>query len=178
MSVGQTRVIAVSFPSIRYVLTQSLNFPRAFVVVGYRVNSVTDFHGADEPIDFQAPDWHWPPCQSGSWRTSGSSNGSYSNLGSHRGSFTGRNTGSGTLFVYASGGNGGSAGGDCANTSRLQGYVAGALISTNASNNPSYGKTAFISFAVPAGATYQITSYPTQNYSCGSGVFSVYAYQM
>lgn len=119
-----------------------------------------------------------PSCQSGVWRTSGSSNGSYSNLGSHRGSFTGRNTGSGTLFVYASGGNGGSAGGDCANTSRLQGYVAGALISTNASNNPSYGKTAFISFAVPAGATYQITSYPAQNYSCGSGVFSVYAYQM
>ncbi|HFL4232092.1 TPA: shufflon system plasmid conjugative transfer pilus tip adhesin PilV, partial [Escherichia coli] len=99
-------------------------------------------------------------CQSGVWRTSGSSNGSYSNLGSHRGSFSGRNTGSGTLFVYASGGNSGSAGGDCANTSRLQGYVAGALISTNASNNPSYGKTAFISFAVPAGATYQITSYP------------------
>ncbi|HAO0462206.1 TPA: shufflon system plasmid conjugative transfer pilus tip adhesin PilV [Escherichia coli] len=117
-------------------------------------------------------------CQSGVWRTSGSSNGSYSNLGSHRGSFSGRNTGSGTLFVYASGGNSGSAGGDCANTSRLQGYVAGALISTNASNNPSYGKTAFISFAVPAGATYQITSYPAQNYSCGSGVFSVYAYQM
>ncbi|MDL7150923.1 hypothetical protein QS541_17200, partial [Escherichia coli] len=124
------------------------------------------------------PDWHWPPCQSGVWRTSGSSNGSYSNLGSHRGSFSGRNTGSGTLFVYASGGNSGSAGGDCANTSRLQGYVAGALISTNASNNPAYGKTAFISFAVPVGATYQITSYPTQNYSCGSGVFSVYAYQM
>ncbi|WP_438410141.1 shufflon system plasmid conjugative transfer pilus tip adhesin PilV [Escherichia coli] len=116
-------------------------------------------------------------CQSGVWRTSGSSNGSYSNLGSHRGSFTGRNTGSGTLFVYASGGNGGSAGGDCANTSRLQGYVAGGLISTNASNNPSYGKTAFISFAVPAGATYQITSYPAQNYSCGSGVFSVFGYQ-
>ncbi|WP_258149266.1 shufflon system plasmid conjugative transfer pilus tip adhesin PilV [Escherichia coli] len=116
-------------------------------------------------------------CQSGVWRTSGSSNGSYSNLGSHRGSFTGRNTGSGTLFVYASGGNGGSAGGDCANTSRLQGYVAGALISTNASNNPSYGKTAFISFAVPAGVTYQITSYPAQNYSCGSGVFSVFGYQ-
>ncbi|ENB02501.1 bacterial shufflon constant region family protein [Escherichia coli 2864350] len=116
-------------------------------------------------------------CQSGVWRTSGSSNGSYSNLGSHRGSFTGRNTGSGTLFVYASGGNGGSAGVDCANTSRLQGYVAGALISTNASNNPSYGKTAFISFAVPAGATYQITSYPAQNYSCGSGVFSVFGYQ-
>ncbi|HGX9326252.1 TPA: shufflon system plasmid conjugative transfer pilus tip adhesin PilV, partial [Escherichia coli] len=99
-------------------------------------------------------------CQSGVWRTSGSSNGSYSNLGSHRGSFSGRNTGSGTLFVYASGGNSGSAGGDCANTSRLQGYVAGALISTNASNNPAYGKTAFISFAVPVGATYQITSYP------------------
>ncbi|WP_223716117.1 hypothetical protein, partial [Escherichia coli] len=48
-----------------------LNFPRAFVVVGYRVNSVTDFHGADEPIDFQAPDWHWPPCQSGIWKKIG-----------------------------------------------------------------------------------------------------------
>lgn len=82
------------------------------------------------PIFFHVPDWHGGQCQSGVWRTSGSSNGSYSNLGSHRGSFTGRNTGSGTLFVYASGGNGGSAGGDCANTSRLQGYVAGALIST------------------------------------------------
>ncbi|WP_249538903.1 hypothetical protein [Escherichia coli] len=80
--------------------------------------------------------------------------------------------GSGALYPWN-----GSAGGDCANTSRLQGYVAGALISTNASNNPSYGKTAFISFAVPAGATYQITSYPAQNYSCGSGVFSVFGYQ-
>ncbi|HFU7925356.1 TPA: hypothetical protein ACH7CH_005512, partial [Escherichia coli] len=145
---------------MRYVLTQSLNFPRAFVVVGYKVKDVTDVHGADEPIDFHEPDWHGGQCQSGVWRTSGSSNGSYSNLGSHRGSFSGRNTGSGTLFVYASGGNSGSAGGDCANTSRLQGYVAGALISTNASNNPAYGKTAFISFAVPVGATYQITSYP------------------
>ncbi|MCM5085243.1 prepilin, shufflon protein A, partial [Escherichia coli] len=67
------------------------------------MKDVTDVHGADEPIDFHEPDWHWPPCQSGVWRTSGSSNGSYSNLGSHRGSFTGRNTGSGTLFVYASG---------------------------------------------------------------------------
>lgn len=56
-------------------------------------------------------------------------------------------------------------------------YYCLTLISTNASNNPSYGKTAFISFAVPAGATYQITSYPAQNYSCGSGVFSVFGYQ-
>ncbi|KAB0038876.1 prepilin, shufflon protein A, partial [Escherichia coli] len=46
------------------------------------------------PFFCHVPDWHWPPCQSGVWRTSGSSNGSYSNLGSHRGSFTGRNTGS------------------------------------------------------------------------------------
>ncbi|HFV4587670.1 TPA: hypothetical protein ACH9NN_005653, partial [Escherichia coli] len=58
LSVGQTLVIAVSFPSIRYVLTQSLNFPRAFVVVGYKVKDVTDVHGAAEPIDFHEPDWH------------------------------------------------------------------------------------------------------------------------
>ncbi|WXT76017.1 hypothetical protein WI217_23420 (plasmid) [Salmonella enterica subsp. enterica serovar Infantis] len=31
------------------------------------------------------------------------------------------------------------------------------LISVNASNNPAYGKTAFISFAVPAGTSYQIS---------------------
>ncbi|CAD5756735.1 shufflon-specific DNA recombinase [Escherichia coli] len=51
------------------------------------------------------------------------------------------------------------------------------LISVNASNNPAYGKTAFISFAVPAGTSYQITSYPTENTSCGAGVFSVFGYQ-
>ncbi len=110
-------------------------------------------------------------------QTSGSLNGSYTNLGSHRGSFSGRNSGGSTLFIYASGGNGGSAGGACANTSRLQGYVGGTLISVNASNNPAYGKTAFISFAVPAGTSYQITSYPTENTSCGAGVFSVFGYQ-
>ncbi|MGN9541749.1 hypothetical protein ACTMQO_16995 [Escherichia coli] len=58
-----------------------------------------------------------------------------------------------------------------------QGYVGGTLISVNASNNPAYGKTAFISFAVPAGTSYQITSYPTENTSCGAGVFSVFGYQ-
>ncbi|MGL9558650.1 hypothetical protein Q7I67_20330, partial [Escherichia coli] len=116
-------------------------------------------------------------CQSGTWKTSGSLNGSYTNLGSHRGSFSGRNSGGSTLFIYASGGNGGSAGGACVNTSRLQGYVGGTLISVNASNNPAYGKTAFISFAVPAGTSYQITSYPTENTSCGAGVFSVFGYQ-
>ncbi len=116
-------------------------------------------------------------CQSGTWRTIGAPDGSYSNLGSHRGTFNGRNNGRGTLFVYASGGNG-AGGGDCANTSNLQGYVNGAFIGMNASNNPSYGKTAFISFAVPVGASYQIISRPTQNYACGNGVFSVYAYQM
>nr|ALL42709.1 Shufflon protein D [Escherichia coli] len=67
LSVGQTLVIAVSFPSIRYVLTQSLNFPRAFVVVGYKVKDVTDVHGAAEPIDFHEPDWHGGQCQSGLW---------------------------------------------------------------------------------------------------------------
>lgn len=116
-------------------------------------------------------------CQSGVWRTIGAPDGSYSNLGSHRGTFNGRNNGRGTLFVYASGGNG-AGGGDCANTSNLQGYVNGVFIGMNASNNPSYGKTAFISFAVPVGASYQIISRPTQNYACGNGVFSVYAYQM
>ncbi|EKP9811385.1 hypothetical protein P4O03_005376, partial [Escherichia coli] len=81
----------------------------------------------------QIPDWHWPPCQSGAWRAIGAPDGSYTNLGSHRGTFNGRNNGSGTLFVYASGGNG-AGGGDCANTSNIQGYVNGAFIGMNASN--------------------------------------------
>ncbi|ATG09617.1 shufflon protein A (plasmid) [Escherichia coli] len=46
----------------------------------------------------------------------------------------------------------------------------------NASNTCIW-KTAFISFAVPAGTSYQITSYPTENTSCGAGVFSVFGYQ-
>ncbi|NKH10380.1 prepilin, shufflon protein A, partial [Salmonella enterica subsp. enterica serovar Infantis] len=90
--------------------------------LGYNVNVFIFVH-IDADDDFQVPDWHWPTCQSGTWKTSGSLNGSYTNLGSHRGSFSGRNSGGSTLFIYASGGNGGSAGGACANTSRLQGYV-------------------------------------------------------
>ena len=144
--------------------------------LGYNVNVFIFVH-IDADDDFHVPDWHVGQCQSGTWKTSGSLNGSYTNLGSHRGSFSGRNSGGSTLFIYASGGNGGSAGGACANTSRLQGYVGGTLISVNASNNPAYGKTAFISFAVPAGTSYQITSYPTENTSCGAGVFSVFGYQ-
>ncbi|PWD09161.1 hypothetical protein C4813_23875, partial [Salmonella enterica subsp. enterica serovar Rubislaw] len=81
------------------------------------------------------------------------------------------------FFFFLFGGNGGSAGGACENTTRLQGYVGGTIICGNASNNPAYGKTAFISFAVPAGTSYQITSYPTENTSCGAGVFSVFGYQ-
>ncbi|HHV2695870.1 TPA: hypothetical protein ACUKWK_005468, partial [Escherichia coli] len=111
------------------------------------------------------------------WRATGAPDGSYTNLGSHWGTFNGRNNGRGTLFVYASGGNN-AGGGDCANTSNLQGYVNGAFIGMNASNNPAYGKSAFISFAVPVGASYKIISRPTQNYACGNGIFSVYGYQM
>nr|WP_309395063.1 shufflon system plasmid conjugative transfer pilus tip adhesin PilV [Escherichia coli]WLW35128.1 IncI1 plasmid conjugative transfer pilus-tip adhesin protein PilU [Escherichia coli] len=125
-------------------------------------------------------------CQSGTWKTSGSLNGSYTNLGSHRGSFSGRNSGGSTLFIYASGGNGAhylpevhvQIHPDCRDM--LVGQVIAScvtLISVNASNNPAYGKTAFISFAVPAGTSYQITSYPTENTSCGAGVFSVFGYQ-
>ncbi len=102
--------------------------------------------------------------------------GSYIKQGSHRGSFSGRNSGAvHCLFMHLEVMEE-HAGGACANTSRLQGYVGGTLISVNASNNPAYGKTAFISFAVPAGTSYQITSYP-ENTSCGAGVFSVFGYQ-
>lgn len=117
-------------------------------------------------------------CQSGAWKLSGSSAGQYTYLGSYRGDFSGSNTGTGTLFLYVSGGNGGTAGGTCANTSRLQGYVSGQLVSANADNSPSYGKIAFISFAVPPGTPYSISSYPTENNPCGQGAFTVYSYQM
>ncbi len=51
------------------------------------------------------------------------------------------------------------------------GYVGGTLISVNASNNPAYGKTAFISFAVPAGTSYQITSYQQKIHHVVPGYF-------
>ncbi|GAB8912603.1 shufflon system plasmid conjugative transfer pilus tip adhesin PilV [Escherichia coli] len=113
-------------------------------------------------------------CQSGVWKSLGTTNGTYTNLGSHSGSFSGSNNGTGTLFVYASGGNGGSS---CVNPAKLQGFVNGNEIAVNANNNPDYGKTVFITFAVPNGASYQITSYPTENHSCGPGYFSVWGYQ-
>jgi Bacterial shufflon protein, N-terminal constant region len=117
-------------------------------------------------------------CQSGAWKLAGSSSGKYISLGNYRGDFSGSNSGSGTMFLYVTGGNSGTVGGTCANTSRLQGYVSGQLISANADNSPSYGKVAFISFAVPPGTPYSISSYPTENKPCGPGLFTVYAYQM
>ncbi len=59
------------------------------------------------------------------------------------------------------------AGGACANTAHCRDMFH--VISVNASNNPAYGKTAFISFAVPAGTSYQIHPENTQhqNTSCG-----------
>ncbi|WP_115763652.1 shufflon system plasmid conjugative transfer pilus tip adhesin PilV [Escherichia coli] len=113
-------------------------------------------------------------CQSGLWKSLGTTNGTYTNLGSHSGSFSGSNNGTGTLFVYASGGNGGSS---CVNPAKLQGFVNGSQVAVNANNNPDYAKTVFITFAVPSGSSYQITSYPTENYSCGRGNFSVWGYQ-
>ncbi len=43
--------------------------------------------------------------------------------------------------------------------------LVGTLISVNASNNPAYGKTAFISFAVLQDTCYQIKSMQQQNTS-------------
>ncbi len=69
---------------------------------------------------------------------SDSLNGSYTNLGSHRGSFSGRNSGAvHCLFMHLEVME--DLRSACANTSRLQGYVGGTLISVNASNNPAYG---------------------------------------
>ncbi len=112
------------------------------------------------------------------WKGQGSSSGKYIYLGGYRGDFSGLNRGSGTQFLYVKGGNSGTAGGECGNTSHLEGYVSGQLISANASNNPAFGKIAFISFAVPPGASYKIRSYPRENRPCGQGAFTIYAYQM
>lgn len=115
-------------------------------------------------------------CQSGVWRSGDSNSGKYTYLGGFWGVYSASNPGTSTLWVFAQGGN--SAGsGSCRNVSRLEGYVDSALISVNADNSPSFGKSAFISFAVPPGSSFRITSYPTENVSCGSGVFSVYGYQ-
>lgn len=122
------------------------------------------------------PVQHLTSCQSGVWRSGDSNSGKYTYLGGFWGVYSASNPGTSTLWVFAQGGN--SAGsGSCRNVSRLEGYVDSALISVNADNSPSFGKSAFISFAVPPGSSFRITSYPTENVSCGSGVFSVYGYQ-
>ncbi|MGE2247720.1 hypothetical protein ACMFBJ_27800 [Escherichia coli] len=62
-------------------------------------------------------------------------------------------------------------------TWKTSGSLNGSYTNLGSHRGSFYGKTAFISFAVPAGTSYQITSYPTENTSCGAGVFSVFGYQ-
>ncbi len=56
-------------------------------------------------------------------------------------------------------------------------YVGGTLISVNASNNPAYGNTQPLCSicCTCMSISYQITSYPTENTSCGAGcIFSIW----
>ncbi len=108
-------------------------------------------------------------CQSGVWKRQGASNGWYVSAGGYSGS-TGwiwNNSGQ-TQFVIASGGTG-------INRCELSGQINvwGTIVSSG-DNNDQWAKTCTITFPVPSGTAWLVTSNP---YSEGAGSFSAWVYQ-
>ncbi len=120
-------------------------------------------------------------CQSGVWGRQ-SFSGKYTYLGAYIGSATGKNTTDTTMFLFVSGGqstvNRGVDGGDnCVNTFDLKGYVSSTQVAGQASANPDWSKSGFISFAVPPGSEWSLSSSPLPSYGCSPGRFTVFSYQ-
>lgn len=120
-------------------------------------------------------------CQSGAWGRQ-SFSGKYTYLGAYIGSATGKNTTDTTMFLFVSGGqstvNRGVDGGDnCVNTFDLKGYVSSTQVAGQASANPDWSKSGFISFAVPPGSEWSLSSSPLPSYGCSPGRFTVFSYQ-
>lgn len=110
-------------------------------------------------------------CQSGVWRSGGTGPGELRNIGSFWGTVTRVNTTAAPMFVNAYGGNG--SGGTCGNRYNLSASVLYGSWITVAGSNHTYDvgyKSDSIGFMVPAGSSYQVSSYP---YSCGAGVISI-----
>lgn len=108
--------------------------------------------------------------------------GKYTYMGAYIGSATGKNTTDTTIFLFVSGGqstvNRGVDGGDnCVNTFDLKGYVSSTQVAGQASANSDWSKSGFISFAVPPGSEWSLSSSPLPSYGCSPGRFTVFSYQ-
>lgn len=112
-------------------------------------------------------------CQSNTWRASGI-DGTYTYVGNYMSSMS-ATTGAKAQIIQVQGGNAVVCAEDGTNRYYLAGYVNGAQVAVAVDNNPSWYKTGYISFGVPANSTYTIISSP---YSCGPGVFTVFAFNL
>ncbi|WP_157043699.1 hypothetical protein [Nitrobacter hamburgensis] len=110
-------------------------------------------------------------CLNGSCTTSLPSAGYYTLISSgYRGSMSRTNSSGRGMMVMASGGLNSSCGGNYANPSNLNGYVNGNWVTYSNDNNIEMGKGSQLTFFVPPGSYYSVTSSP---YGCGNGYFYV-----
>lgn len=102
------------------------------------------------------------------WTGGGQSSGALGNIGAFWGSVSRTNNTSAPMFVTAHGGNG--SGGTCGNRYNLSAAVLYGSWITVAGSQHTYdvgSKSDSIAFMVPAGSSYQVSSYP---YACGAGI--------
>lgn len=120
-------------------------------------------------------------CHNGVWNSVGKSNGNYMDLGSYVSQFDGVNNGDSTLIVSVSGGastiNKKVKDGACANSWALTASVNGFIVANASDNNVDWAKSGFISFPVPAKASYTIYSSPNATEGCSPGMFNLVGYQ-
>ena len=111
-------------------------------------------------------------CQNGVWKSG--SNGQYTYVGSFLQNYGATNNSGKTMVVQVMGGQ--NLGCDNpGNMYSLAGVVNGVgLVAYAVNNNPGYAKVGYISFSVPAGASFTVVSNP---YDCPQGgVFDIYTY--
>ena len=104
-------------------------------------------------------------CQSGIWKGASSPASYVYTSQTYAGSASLVNTYGKNLFVAASGGYQNPYCGN--NNYDLNAYVDGVWIASSTNNNQSYAKSGFLSFIVPPGSSYTVTSAP---YNCGIGL--------
>jgi hypothetical protein len=110
-------------------------------------------------------------CLNGQCTTSLPSTGYYTIISGYYYRTMSRTNSSGRgMMVMASGGNDPYCGGNYANPYNLNGYVNGNWVTYASDSNIEYSKAGHISFFVPNGSSYTVTSAP---YGCGVGYFYV-----
>ena len=110
-------------------------------------------------------------CQLGVWKGAGSSSGALTSAGQYRGTVTRTNDGASPMYVTAYGGQG--TGGICPNRYDMSAAVLYGSWITVASALQTYeagNKVTSVSFMVPGGSSYRVTSYP---YGCGAGIINL-----